>query len=82
MYNHRLIGFDYKPIERVCSIIKWRQISQKYKVKKSCKKVLRHLESKGYVDLHGKAGNVASLAKFGVDYVIGKQKLTREQGEP
>jgi ribosomal protein S25 len=74
MFDHELIGANYKAIEKVCSMIKWIHIARKYSVKKSCSKVLRHLASKGYVDLHGKAGNVASLTKFGVDYVMGKRE--------
>ena len=79
MYDNGLIRTSYKSIERVCSIIKWFEIARKYKVKKSCKNLLRHLKSKGYVDFHGKAGNVASLTKLGVDYVIGKRKLRSKQ---
>jgi len=75
MYDQRLIRQDYKSIERVCSMIKWTSIARKYNVRKTCQKVLRHLATKGYVDLHGKAGNVASLTKLGVDYVLGKQRL-------
>ena len=74
MFDHGLIRQNYKSIQKVCSIIKWFQIAQKHGVRKSCSRVLRHLKNKGYVDLHGKAGNVASLAKFGVAYVKGKQK--------
>jgi len=73
MYDSGLIQQSYKSIEKVCSIIKWFQIAQRYKIKKTCSKVLRHLASKGYIDLHGKAGNVASLTKLGVLYVIGKK---------
>lgn len=75
MFDSGLIGpKNYKSIEKVCSMIKWPQIAQKHKVKKKCSKVLRHLSSKGYIDFHGKAGDVASLTKFGVDYVMGKRK--------
>ena len=79
LYDNGLIGNSYKSIQKVCSIIKWFKIAQKYKVKKSCKNLLRHLKSKGYVDFHGKAGNIASLTKLGVDYVIGKRKLRSKQ---
>ena len=74
MFDSGLIAQDYKSIEKVCSMIKWSQIAQKYKVKKKCSKVLRHLFSKGYIDFHGKAGDVASLTKLGVDYILGKRK--------
>jgi hypothetical protein len=73
MYDQRLIRQDYRSIERVCSMIKWTSIARKYNVRKTCQKVLRHLFAKGYVDLHGKAANVASLTKLGVDYVLGKK---------
>lgn len=74
MYDNRLIGGGYKAIEKVCSIIKWTQISRKYGIRKSCSKVLKHLASKGYINLHGKSGDVASLARLGVAYVRGKQE--------
>jgi len=73
MFDHSLIKQNYKPIQKVCSIIKWSKIAQKCNVRKSCSRVLRRLVSKGYVDFHGKAGNVASLTKLGVDYVLGKR---------
>ena len=73
MYDNRLIGNGYKAIERVCSVIKWHDISEKYGIRISCSNVLKHLASKGYVNLHGKSGAVASLAKLGVAYVRGKQ---------
>jgi hypothetical protein len=77
MYDYGLIGPNYKAVEKVCSMIKWIQISRKYGVKKSCSRVLRRLASKGYVDPHGKAGNVASLTRLGVLYVIGKRETQK-----
>ena len=79
MFDHKLIKQNYKPIEKVCSMIKWVQIAKKYGIKKSCAKVLRRLASKGYVDFHGKAGNVASLTKLGVAYVLGKQAYEKKE---
>jgi hypothetical protein len=73
MYDNRIIGNGYKSTQKVCSLIKWHTIAKKYGVKKSCSKVLSRLASKGYIDFHGKSGNVASLAKLGVAYVRGKQ---------
>ena len=73
MYDNRLIGYGYKAIERVCSVIKWHEISEKYGVRISCSNALKHLASKGYVNFHGKSGDVASLTKLGVAYVLGKQ---------
>jgi len=55
-------------------MIKWTSIAGKYNVRKTCQRVLRHLAAKGYVDLHGKAANVASLTRLGVEYVLGKQR--------
>jgi hypothetical protein len=74
MYDNRLIGGGYTSIEKVCSIIKWEQISKKYGIRKSCSKAIERLAKRGYVDLHGKSGDVASLTRFGVSYVLGKQK--------
>ncbi len=74
MYDQRLIRQDYKSIEKVCAMIKWNNIARKYQIKKTCQKVLRHLAAKGYVDLHGKAANVASLTRLGVEYVLGKKQ--------
>jgi hypothetical protein len=74
MYDQQLICNSYTSIQKVCSMIKWTKIAKKYGIKKSCKKVLRRLVSKGYVDFHGKSGNVASLSRLGVLYVIGKQE--------
>ena len=79
MFDYGLIRGNYKSIEKVCSMIKWVQIAQKYGIRKSCSRVLRRLASKGYVDLHGKGGNVASLAKFGVLYVMGKQQTPSQE---
>lgn len=74
MYDQQLIGNSYTSIQKVCSMIKWTKIAKKYQIKKSCKKVLRRLASKGYIDFHGKSGNVASLSRLGVLYVLGKQE--------
>lgn len=72
MFNDKIIATDYCAIEKVASIIKWQDIAKKYKVRKSFPKVLRKLHSKGYVDFHGKSGDVASLSRIGVGYVMGK----------
>lgn len=74
MYDNRLIGNNYTSIQKVSSLIKWSDISNKNKIKKSFSTVLRHLANKGYIDTHGKSGNVASLTKLGVAYVRGKQE--------
>lgn len=74
MYDKRIIGMGYTSIQKIASIIGWTQITQKHGVKKSFERTIRHLASRGYIDLHGKSGNVASLSRLGVAYVIGKQK--------
>jgi hypothetical protein len=74
MYDLQLIGNSYKSIQKVCSMIKWIKIAKKYGIKKGCKKVLRSLASKGYINFHGKSGRVASLSRLGVLYVIGKKE--------
>ena len=73
IYDSRLIGNNYTSIQKVSSLIKWTQISHNYNVKKSFESVIKHLANKGYVDTHGKYGDVASLTKLGVAYVRGKQ---------
>ena len=67
----------YKAVQKIKRMIGWREIAQKYNVKPSFNKVIRHLMNKGYVDLHGKSGDVASLSKLGVEYVLG----TRASGQ-
>lgn len=74
MYDQHLIRNNYKSIQKVCSMIKWIKIAKKHSIKKACKNVLRGLASKGYIDLHGKSGKVASLSRFGILYVLGKQE--------
>jgi hypothetical protein len=63
----------YCSIQKAASAIKWRDIAQKHRVKKSFPNVLWHLRSKGYIDSHGKGGDVISLTKLGVDYVLGRE---------
>lgn len=72
MYDKRIIAMGYTSIQKIASKIGWSDIAKKHKVKKSFERTIRHLASRGYVDLHGKSGNVASLSKLGVAYVIGK----------
>ncbi len=63
----------YCSIQKAASIIKWRDIAQKYRVKKSFPNVLWSLKSKGYVNFHGKSGDVVSLSRLGVEYVLGSR---------
>jgi hypothetical protein len=72
IYDNRIIAMNYCSVEKVASIIKWQTIAKQYGVKKSFRKVLRNLHSKGYLDSHGKSFDVISLSRFGVEYVAGK----------
>ena len=72
MFNNGIIGGKYCSVQKVASIIKWRDVAKKYGVRKSFSNILWKLKTKGYVDFHGKARDVVSLTKIGVDYVIGK----------
>jgi len=77
MYDRQIIGHaHYLPIETVASIIKWSDIARKHRVRKSFKRVARKLHSKGYIDFHGKKGDVASLSELGVAYVVGRRQET------
>ncbi len=74
LFDKGIIGEKgYCSIQKAASIIKWRDIVTKYAVKKSFLNVLCHLRSKGYVDFHGKSGDVVSLSRFGVAYVLGRK---------
>jgi hypothetical protein len=74
MYDKKLFGMNYKSTEKVAGMIKWRDIQQKYRVKKSFSNVISHLISKGFIEDHGKRGDVASLTKLGIFYVEGLQE--------
>ncbi len=74
MFDKEIIKSNYKPIQTIASKIKWPEIANKYGIRKKFKRVIKHLDSKGLVDLHGKSGNVGSLSKLGVDYVLGMKK--------
>ena len=74
MYDHQIIRYDYLPVEKIASKIKWREIADKYKIKKSFGKVMRHLANKGYVSDQGKSGAVYSLTDLGVFYATGRSK--------
>lgn len=73
MFDNRIIAMNYCAVEKVASIIKWQGIAKRYRLKKSFQNVLRNLHSKGYVDFHGKSGDVVSLSRLGADYVMGKR---------
>ena len=73
LYDNSLIKMRYCAVEKAAALVKWGDISKKYGVKKSFNNVLKKLRSKGYVDDHGKSGDVVSLTLKGVLYVKGKQ---------
>lgn len=74
MYNEGLIRHAYKSIQRIRSKVRWDEIAERYRVTRSFEGVIRHLARKGYIDLHGKRGDVASLSSIGVSYVWAKLK--------
>jgi hypothetical protein len=74
LFDNGIIEMNYCSIQKVARIIKWQEIAKKDDVKKGFSSVLRKLKSKGYVDFHGKSGDVVSLSRFGVFYVKGKYK--------
>jgi hypothetical protein len=74
LYDNSIIGMKYCSIQKAASIVKWDDISRKYGVKKSFPNALWKLKTKGYVDFHGKSGDVVSLSRIGVAYVWGKSR--------
>jgi len=72
MYDERIIGHNYKPIQRIAAMIRWDDIVKQYQVKGKFPSVFRHLINKGYVDDHGKRGKAGSLSRLGASYVLGK----------
>jgi len=73
MYDNDIIGWNYKSIEKIAKIIKWKDLAKQYKVKSKFKTTIRNLVKKGYLSDHGKNYRVASLTKLGIAYIEGKQ---------
>jgi len=67
MLEKEIIGMNYTSTERVASKIKWIEIANKFRVKKSFQSVIREMINKELITDHGKSGKVASLTKAGVD---------------
>lgn len=67
MLEKEIMGMNYTSTERVASKIKWNDIANKFKIKKSFQSVIRELINKRLITDHGKSGKVASLTKTGVD---------------
>jgi hypothetical protein len=69
LYDEGIIMHQYFAIEKVRVRIRWLEIVQKYRVKKSFSNVIRKLYNKGYINFGGKSGDVCSLSEFGAAYV-------------
>ena len=67
MLEKEIIGMNYTSTEKVASKIKWFEIVNKFRVKKSFQAVIRELINKQLITDHGKSSRVASLTKVGVD---------------
>lgn len=77
MLEKEIIGMNYTSIEKVASKIKWNDIANRFKIKKSFSSIIRGLINKQLITDHGKSGRVASLTKTGVDlafYLKSKSK--------
>lgn len=74
LFDEKVIGNNYKPIQKAARKIKWFEIAKKYGVKKSFKKVLQGLANKGLVSDHGKSGRVISLTLAGLAYLRSELK--------
>lgn len=74
MYDERIIGHNYKPIQKIATIIRWGDITKQYESKEKFPSVFRHLINKGYIDDPGKRGKAGSLSRLGVSYVLGKMQ--------
>lgn len=78
MLEKEIIGMNYTSIEKVVSKIKWNDIVNRFRIKKSFSSVIRGLINKQLITDHGKSGKVASLTKTGVDlafYLKNKSKV-------
>ena len=71
MYDKSIIKNGYRSIEKIAFKIHWTTIQRKYNVKKRLHSILKKLHSSGYVDDHGKSGDVYSLSDMGVAFVNG-----------
>ena len=71
MYDHEIIGMKYTSVEKISSVINWRELQSQFRIKKKFQSIMNKLENAGYVYSHGKSGNVYSLTELGVFYVRG-----------
>ncbi len=72
MYDSQIIGMDYLPIQKVRYKVHWIDLQRKYNLKRGFNSIMRKLATKGYLDSHGKSGDVYSLSQDGVLYVKGR----------
>ena len=76
MYNERIIGpSGYTSIQTVRSKINWKRISSYYRVKESFESIARKLVKKKLLFDDGKSMAVLLLAKLGVSFVVGYNKV-------
>ncbi len=76
MYNERIIGpSGYTSIQTVRSKINWKRISAYYRVKESFESIARKLVKKKLLFDDGKSMAVLLLAKLGVSFVVGYNKV-------
>lgn len=76
MYNERIIGpSGYTSIQTVRSKINWKRISSYYGVKDSFESIARKLVKKKLLFDDGKSMAVLLLAKLGVSFVVGYNKV-------
>ena len=76
MYNERIIGpSGYTSIQTVRSKINWKRISSHYRVKGSFESIARKLVKKKLLFDDGKSMAVLLLAKLGVSFVVGYNKV-------
>ncbi len=67
MFSKRIIGKQYKPIEKIAKMCKWNEIVSTFGGGKLTSEI-RYLAGLGLIDNHGKK-HVASLTSDGVAYV-------------
>jgi hypothetical protein len=69
MYHQQIISYAYLPTQTIERRINWTQLRTEYRIKKKFPSIMQRLKNKGYLDDHGKSGNVYSLTFLGVAYV-------------
>lgn len=72
MLDKEIIQNRYLPTETIAHHINWNEIQTSYNIKKKFKSVIEKLRNKGYVNDHGKSGEVYSLTYIGLAYAKNK----------